>query len=94
MKICVYGLWHLGSVTAACLAQLGHEVVAIDPDLSRVQLCKEGTMPLFEPGLSELSTEGVRAGRLNYTADLSAVKDAEVVWVTLDRKSTRLNSSH
>ena len=54
MKVCVQGLWHLGSVTAACLAKLGHEVVGLDPDVKAVGSLTQGRAPLFEPGLDAL----------------------------------------
>ncbi len=81
MRICVYGLWHLGTVTAACLAaQNGFEVVGLDADETRIAQLRRGEPPLYEPGLAEL----LQAGRLNFTSDLHAVSNAEIVWVTFD----------
>src|SRR5580658_5130720 len=54
MNICVLGLWHLGSVTAAGLAALGHRVVGLDFDEARVANLSKGIVPIFEPGLEEL----------------------------------------
>ena len=54
MKICVQGLWHLGSVTAACLAYVGHDVVGLDDDLSNINNLNHGKAPLFEPGLDKM----------------------------------------
>lgn len=85
MQICVYGLWHLGCVTAACLAAAGNQVVGLDRDEELVAGLREGRPPLFEPGLEELVAEGVRAGRLSFTADAAeALRDADVLWVTFD----------
>ena len=53
-KVCVIGIWHLGSVTAGCLADLGYNVVGFDRDAGRVQNLNEGVPPLFEPGLEDL----------------------------------------
>ncbi len=84
MKIAVQGLWHLGSVTAACLAKLGHEVVGIDPDAKVVADLGAGKAPLFEPGLDDLLAEGLAAQRLSFSTDPAAVKGSAVVWVTFD----------
>jgi UDPglucose 6-dehydrogenase len=85
MKVCVTGLWHLGSVTAACLASVGHEVRAHDPEAAVVARLAEGTPPLFEPGLDDLVAAGLASGNLRPTADVAvAVADADVVWVTHD----------
>lgn len=85
MKVCVLGLWHLGSVTSACLASVGHRVVGLDFDRSVVDSLQGGSPPLYEPGLQDLVKAGLAQGNLSYTADpASALSDAEVVWVTFD----------
>lgn len=85
MKVCVHGLWHLGSVTAACLASLGHEIVGLDSDQMVVSSLSKGKAPLFEPDLDLLIAQGVQSGGLRFTDDaVSACKDAEVLWVTFD----------
>ena len=85
MNVCVYGLWHLGSVTAACLASAGHQVTGVDADPEIVAQLARGVPPLFEPGLAAMVEEGLAAGRLRFTADVaSAVAGAEVVWITCD----------
>ncbi|MEO0563458.1 MAG: hypothetical protein AAF125_15215, partial [Chloroflexota bacterium] len=82
MKICVFGLWHLGSVTAACLADAGHHVVGLDPDEVTISDLNRGQPPLFEPGLSELVKSGIDGERLLFTTDpQDAIGDADLVWV-------------
>jgi UDPglucose 6-dehydrogenase len=85
MRVCVFGLWHLGCVTAACLAEGGHVVIGLDPDAERImRLCK-GTVPLLEPGLDDLIAKGLASGRLRFETDaISALADADVLWVTFD----------
>ena len=51
MKICVFGLWHLGSVTSACLASLGHQVIGFDDDANTVKKLNSAIAPVFEKGL-------------------------------------------
>jgi len=85
MKICVLGLWHLGSVTAACMAALGHHVVGVDFDEQRVVSLSGGTAPLLEPGLEELLRSGLASGRLRFSRTLAeAAAGAQVLWVTND----------
>lgn len=83
MKIVVSGLWHLGCVTAACLAEQ-YDVVAHDPDAAVVDALRRGEPPIFEPGLAELLAAGARAGRLTYTSDDAAAGDADVAWIAHD----------
>ena len=54
MNVCVLGLWHLGTVTAACLAAAGHRVTGVDFDATVVDRLRAGKAPLFEPGLDDL----------------------------------------
>ncbi len=85
MKICVHGLWHLGSVTAACLADLGFETIGLDPDEKVIANLRAGKPPLFEPGLGEMVANGVAVGTLRFTADTAdAIGHADLVWVSFD----------
>lgn len=85
MNVCVFGLWHLGTVTAACLASVGHQVVGLDFDAETVRKLQAGQPPLFEPGLAELVTRGLAEGHLRFTTDIAdALRGAEVVWVAYD----------
>ena len=85
MNICVLGLWHLGTVTAACLASAGHRVIGLDFDEETIRNLQEGQPPLFEPGLEDLVKKGLKKKSLSFTTDIhEAVKDTDVVWVTYD----------
>src|SRR5260221_2759571 len=84
MKICVFGLWHLGSVTAACLAEAGLKTVGLDFDNPTVAKLRDGISPLFEPGLEDLIRASLAAGTLSFRDDPAAVEDADLVWVTFD----------
>jgi UDPglucose 6-dehydrogenase len=83
VKVCVYGLWHLGSVTAACVAE-HFPTIGLDPEAAVVAGLREGQPPIFEPGLAELLRQGLDAGRLQFSSDLASVAAADVVWVTFD----------
>jgi len=85
MKTVVYGLWHLGCVTAACLAHAGHEVVGLDADEDLVRGLAAARPPIEEPGLAERIAAGLRGGRLSFTTDArAALRDAAVLWVAFD----------
>src|SRR5688572_7610373 len=85
MRVVVYGLWHLGCVTAACLADAGNEVVGLDLDGPLVDGLNAGKPPLDEPGLPELIETGRRLGRLSFSTDAAeALHGAGVLWVTFD----------
>ncbi|HEY7443189.1 MAG TPA: nucleotide sugar dehydrogenase [Vicinamibacterales bacterium] len=85
MNVAVLGLWHLGSVTAACLAGAGHSVKAFDPDPATVDALAGGRPPVAEPGLPELIARGLQSGHLEFTKDLPrAVKTADIVWIAFD----------
>jgi UDPglucose 6-dehydrogenase len=85
MKICVQGLWHLGSVTAACLASVGHDVVGLDGDSKNISKLNQGKAPLFEPGLNEMIHNEINQGHLRFSqSSREALADAEVLWVTFD----------
>ena len=85
MKVCVQGLWHLGSVTAACLASVGHHVVGLDADQATVEVLTHGRAPLFEPGLDHLLQAGIADKTLRFSAySADALAGAEILWVAFD----------
>jgi len=85
LKVCVFGLWHLGSVTAACLPEYGVDTVGLDENAVAIANLARAVPPLHEPGLPELVGEGLESGKLRFTTDAkSAVSDADVVWVAID----------
>jgi UDPglucose 6-dehydrogenase len=85
MNVAILGLWHLGSVTAACIARAGHCVIGWDPDEATVSRLAGGRAPVAEPGLDDLLSEMIAAGRLRFTSALpAAVCNADAVWIAFD----------
>ena len=85
MRVCVVGIWHLGAVTAACLASGGHHVVGLDFEPATVQKLQSGRAPLYEPGLDEMLQRGLAAGRLRFSNDAAdALAGADIVWLAYD----------
>jgi UDPglucose 6-dehydrogenase len=84
MNITVLGLWHLGSVTAACGAR-HFQVVGLDFDEANIAKLNAGQAPLFEPGLNKLITAGLAAKKLSFIADPKiACAQADVLWLCYD----------
>jgi UDPglucose 6-dehydrogenase len=85
MNICVQGLWHLGSVTSACLASKGLNVAGIDPDQNVIQKLSMGYAPIFEPGLDDLIKKGINSKNLTFYKNLSDIATpVDFLWVTFD----------
>ena len=84
MNITVLGLWHLGSVTAACCAK-HFDVTGLDFDEALVGNLQQGRAPILEPGLNDMLTAGLEKKSLHFTTDaLTACAGAEVLWVCYD----------
>ncbi len=66
-QICVVGVGYVGLVTAACFSDLGYRVMALDISKEKIEGLKRGEMPIYEPGLKELVSRNVLAGRLFFT---------------------------
>jgi UDPglucose 6-dehydrogenase len=83
-QICVVGVGYVGLVTAACFADLGNRVVALDVDEKRVENLKKGIMPIYEPGLEELVKRNVKGGRITFTISYEdALKGAEFAFIAV-----------
>jgi GDP-mannose 6-dehydrogenase len=79
MRVVVWGLGYVGTVSAACLAELGHEVIGVETNQIKVEVLNSGTSAIREPGLSNLIKTGVSSGRLRAVqAGASCVKGADV----------------
>ena len=84
MKVVVFGLWHLGCVTAACCAE-HFEVIGLDFDEETIAKLSSGRAPIFEPGLDDLIQQGLRSRQLSFTIDpKAALPNADALWVCID----------
>jgi len=81
LTLSVVGCGYLGATHAACMSSLGFTVVGVDTDPEKVALLQSGKLPFYEPGLDTLLEQEMKTGRLSFTTDFSAVKNADVHFV-------------
>jgi len=85
MKIAIIGTGYVGLTTGTCLADLGHQVICVDNDPKKIDQLKQGKSPIFEPGLEELITKNMAAGRLSFTKEIDpVVKESEVIFICVN----------
>lgn len=81
MNIAIVGTGYVGLVSGACFAEVGIDVTCIDIDIEKIERLKAGIIPIYEPGLDDLVSRNVKAGRLHFTSDLaSCIDDVDVVF--------------
>lgn len=89
MKVAAVGVGYVGLVAAACLADGGNHVVCVDNDTKKVENLKNGIIPIYEPGLTEIVKKNVEAGRLTFTTDLQeGVDHALVIFIGVGTPSS------
>ena len=81
MNIAIVGTGYVGLVSGACFAETGAIVTCVDVDAKKIERLKAGQIPIYEPGLDELVTKNVKAGRLKFTTSLADVlNDQQIVF--------------
>ncbi len=84
MKIYIVGCGYVGLVTAACLAELGHEVLGIDIDREKIRKLKRGESPIYETGLEEILKRNLKKGRLKFADGVSpAINDYDLAMIAV-----------
>src|SRR3954468_11842391 len=89
MRVAMIGTGYVGLVSGACFADFGHTVTCIDKDAGKIEQLKSGGIPIFEPGLDLLVAQNVKAGRLFFSTDATAVRDADAVFIGVGTPSRR-----
>lgn len=90
MRITMIGTGYVGLVSGACFADFGHQVTCVDKDAGKIAALHLGEIPIYEPGLDELVAANVKAGRLDFTTDLTApVGEADAVFIAVGTPSRR-----
>src|SRR4051794_30871391 len=84
MKITLIGTGHVGLITGACLAEIGHVVTCYDIDRDKIELMKHGNSPFYEPGLTELVKKNIENDQLSFTYnDREALSNSEIIYITV-----------
>lgn len=87
-QIAVIGTGYVGLVAGTCFAHLGWSVTCMDQDTAKIEALRQGHIPIFEPGLTELVVDNVISGNLRFTDDMAtAVRDADVVFMAVGTPS-------
>ena len=82
MRIGIIGTGYVGTVTGACLSEMGHQVVCCDVDESKIRLYSQGKSAIYEPGLEELLKKNLDAGRLKFTTDIRELaSEGEIIFL-------------
>lgn len=88
MKISIFGMGYVGVVSGACLLRDGHEIVGVDPVVSKVADLAEGRSPIQEPGIADLLARGQKDGRLKATTDpAEGLAGCDMVWICVGTPS-------
>src|SRR3989344_1093406 len=81
MKITIIGTGYVGLTSAACLAELGHEIMCLDIDSSKITKLESGIIPFFEPGLDQLVKKNIQKNKLLFTTNSeTAIKCSEAIF--------------
>ena len=89
MRVAAVGVGYVGLVAAACLADGGNHVVCVDSDKNKIENLRDGIIPIYEPGLTEIVKKNVEAGRLTFTTDLQeGVDNALVIFIGVGTPSS------
>ena len=84
MKVSIVGSGYVGLVSGACFAEMGHDVVCVDNDKSKVALLRSGGIPIYEPGLEPLLKKQIAAGRIRFTHQTEeGVDHADVIFIAV-----------
>ena len=90
MRISMIGTGYVGLVSGACFADFGHQVTCVDKDAGKIEALLRGEIPIFEPGLDAMVASNVKAGRLDFTTELTApVAEADAVFIAVGTPSRR-----
>lgn len=84
MKISVIGTGYVGLVSGVCFAQMGNKVTCVDIDEKKIEKLKEGVIPIYEPGLEDMTLENYKKGTLNFTTDSSeAIANSSIAFIAV-----------
>ncbi|EQB35628.1 UDP-glucose 6-dehydrogenase [Sulfurimonas hongkongensis] len=84
MRISVIGTGYVGLVSGVCFAQMGNSVVCVDIDAKKIEELKQGIIPIYEPGLEEMTLENYKNKTLNFTTDATrAIRESKIIFIAV-----------
>ena len=94
MKLCMIGTGYVGLVSGVCFSDLGNDVICVDKDIDKINLLTKGKIPIYEPGLSELTIKNFRNKRLQFSTDLrKSVKESDIIFICVGTPTKKNGSS-
>ncbi len=84
MKVCMIGTGYVGLVSGTCFAEIGHNVTCVDNDEKKIEILKNGKIPIYEPGLLEMVRKNVSENRLKFTTSISeGVRESLFIFIAV-----------
>ena len=94
MRLCVIGTGYVGLVSGVCFSDLGNIVHCVDNNKEKINLLKQGKIPIHEPGLDEILKRNVKQKRLFFTSDLKlAVNKADIIFICVGTPTKKRSNS-
>ena len=94
MKLCMIGTGYVGLVSGVCFSDLGNDVICVDKNINKINLLKKGKIPIYEPGLAELTTKNFKNKRLKFSTDLKkSIKESDIIFICVGTPTKKGGSS-